>query len=90
MTALSGGPDRWRTGRSVGRTLYIGDELVGVMDTPELARQVVEAIHATEQARAVGLLRDVVDLAMFCGWSPGRALDRARAFLAEIDAGGET
>lgn len=44
----------WRVGRSVGRTLYRQvaeepsqqDELIGLMDTPELAQQVVDAIHA--------------------------------------------
>jgi hypothetical protein len=44
---------KWRVGRSLGRTLYIrtgGDDLkadtfVGVMDTRELAAQVVEAIN---------------------------------------------
>lgn len=45
---------RWRIGRSVGRTLYrmVGDEaskadvLIGMMDTPELAAQVVAAVNA--------------------------------------------
>jgi hypothetical protein len=40
----------WRTGRSVGRTIYAmlglipddSDELIGVMDTPALAREAVE------------------------------------------------
>lgn len=40
----------WRTGRSVGRTVYAmrgstpsdTDPLIGVMDTPELARAAVE------------------------------------------------
>jgi hypothetical protein len=44
---------RLRTGRKVGRTVYrqLGDEpsdadpLVGVMDTPELAARVVEAVN---------------------------------------------
>lgn len=36
----------WRVGRKVGRTVYIGDELVGVMDSPELASQVVSAVNA--------------------------------------------
>lgn len=42
---------RWRVGRSVGRTIYVvyGDEpskwdkLIGMMDTQDLAREVVEA-----------------------------------------------
>lgn len=44
----------WRVGRSVGRTVYRqdggepgkGDELIGVMDTPALAEQVVTAVNA--------------------------------------------
>lgn len=44
----------WRVGRSVGRTVYrmVGndasksDQLIGVMDTPELARRVVDAVNA--------------------------------------------
>lgn len=46
----------WRVGRSVFRTIYIqhgdepakGDALVGLMDTPELARRVVDAVNAIE------------------------------------------
>lgn len=35
----------WRVGRRVGRTLYdANDQLIGVMDTPELAAQVVAAV----------------------------------------------
>jgi hypothetical protein len=40
-------PERWRQGRSVGRTVYIGDTLVGVMDSPALAEQVVAVVNAT-------------------------------------------
>jgi len=29
----------------VGRTIYAGDELIGTMDTPELAARVVEAVN---------------------------------------------
>lgn len=36
--------DKWRVGRSVGRTIYdANDALIGVMDTPELAQEVVDA-----------------------------------------------
>lgn len=43
----------WRTGRTVGRTIYrqVGPEpsdddvLIGVMDTPELAGIVVESVN---------------------------------------------
>jgi len=39
--------EHWRVGRSVGRTLYNDDEiLIGVMDTPELAALVVQAVNA--------------------------------------------
>ncbi len=37
---------RWRVGRSVGLTVYLDDVLVGLMDTPGLAAQVVEALNA--------------------------------------------
>lgn len=43
--------DRWRTGNKVGRTIYrVTDqypdgELIGIMDTPELARKVVDAVN---------------------------------------------
>jgi hypothetical protein len=44
----------WRTGRKVGRTLYVQlgeapadrDPLIGVMDTPELAAMAVRAVNA--------------------------------------------
>jgi hypothetical protein len=39
--------ERWRVGRKVGRTIYIGDRLVGLMDNENLARQVVEAVNGT-------------------------------------------
>lgn len=36
----------WRTGNSVGRTIYDSmDRLIGVMDTPALAAQVVAAVN---------------------------------------------
>lgn len=39
---------KFRVGRSVGRTIYFGEELVGLMDTPDLARRFVEAINKVE------------------------------------------
>jgi hypothetical protein len=46
---------RWRVGRKVGRTIYgPTDELIGVMDTPALARAVVEAVNATDGPAAAG------------------------------------
>lgn len=35
----------WRAGRTVGRTIYRDDVLVGLMDTPELAAEVVAALN---------------------------------------------
>lgn len=61
MTSEQAAPEVWRTGRSVGRTIYRqigddpakGDELIGVMDTPELATLVVDAVNARQtQGRA--------------------------------------
>jgi hypothetical protein len=48
---MMGEIEQWRTGRKVGRTIYrqVGehpsdaDLLIGVMDTPELAKEVVAA-----------------------------------------------
>lgn len=48
-----------RTGRKVGRTLYEqrgphpsdSDPLIGLMDTPELAQQVVTAVNAMARIR---------------------------------------
>lgn len=41
---------RFRTGRKLGRTIYDGDALIGVMDTPELATMFVEAANASPAA----------------------------------------
>lgn len=35
----------WRTGRKLGRTIYIGDTLVGMVDTVEIAAEIVEAMN---------------------------------------------
>jgi hypothetical protein len=35
----------WRVGRSLGRTLYRDEALVGMVDTPELAREIVDAMN---------------------------------------------
>jgi len=44
LTALP--PAGWRVGRKVGRTIYNDDDiLIGVMDTPELAQLVVDALN---------------------------------------------
>lgn len=39
-------PGRWRVGRKLGRTLYIGDRCIGIVDTPELAAEIVEGVNA--------------------------------------------
>lgn len=51
MTANPAPPLRLRAGRTVGRTLYRllpggGEELIGVVDTRELAARIVEAVNA--------------------------------------------
>lgn len=36
----------WRVGRSLGRTLYRDGQLVGLVDTAEIAAEIVEALNA--------------------------------------------
>ena len=44
----------WRTGRKVGRTLYNEDgELVGLLDTPELAERVAGALRMVNETTAL-------------------------------------
>lgn len=38
-------PEIWRVGRKLGRTLYIGDHCIGIVDTPELAAKIVESVN---------------------------------------------
>lgn len=45
----------WRVGRKVGRTIYQGDTLIGMMDTPELARRVVDAVNADQHFERFGI-----------------------------------
>jgi hypothetical protein len=51
----------WRVGRHVGRTVYRtrddggDDELIGLMDTPELAQLVVDAVNAAQGAMTVDI-----------------------------------
>ena len=43
----------WRNGRRVGRTLYDADDnLVGMLDTAELAARVVAAVNARQLTEA--------------------------------------
>ena len=37
--------DYWRTGRSLGRTLYLGERCVGMVDTPELAERIARMMN---------------------------------------------
>lgn len=46
----------WRVGSKVGRTLYLNDKLVGMMDTPELATLAVEALNSPLSERERELL----------------------------------
>lgn len=48
--ALPSASQTWRVGRSVGRTLYRNDELVGLVNTPEIAQQIVEALQPSPPA----------------------------------------
>lgn len=36
---------RWRVGRKLGRTLYLDEQFVGVVDTPEIAAAIVAAMN---------------------------------------------
>lgn len=38
--------EKWRVGRKLGRTLYIGDTCIGMVDAPEIAAQIVAAMNA--------------------------------------------
>jgi len=68
----------WRVGRSLGRTIYrqVGDEpskddeFVGVMDTRELAAQVVDALNGLADYRAA-LRAEVESLVVEAGDGPG-------------------
>ncbi len=62
---------RWRTGRKVGRTIYIQtgpepsdrDVLIGLMDTADMARTVVDAVNVNVLDRDLraGELQEVAD-----------------------------
>ena len=42
---MSNESNRWRVGTKLGRTLYRNNQLVGMMDTPELAAEVVAVMN---------------------------------------------
>lgn len=43
----------WRVGRKVGRTIYDGDKLIGLMDTKEQAMLVVLAVNQLGKEESV-------------------------------------
>lgn len=43
------GSKRWRTGRTLGRTLYCDGCVVGIVDTPELASELCNAANGCDQ-----------------------------------------
>lgn len=47
---------RWRVGHKLGRTLYRNDHCVGMVDTPELAAEIVAALNgaAPNDREAIG------------------------------------
>ncbi len=55
---------KWRVGRTLKRTLYIGDHFIGTVDTPELANSIVEAMNKslrhTIRKEAAALMSPVV------------------------------
>jgi hypothetical protein len=60
-------PGSWRVGRSLGRTLYKDDRCVGIVDTPELAKELVDAANAipglaSEASETVELRRMIAKL----------------------------
>lgn len=42
----------WRVGRKLGRTLYLDDHVIGMVDTPELAARIVFALIEVPKLRA--------------------------------------
>jgi hypothetical protein len=43
---------RWRTGRKLGRTLYLDEACVGMVDSAAIASEIVAAMNAIEAAEA--------------------------------------
>ena len=44
-------PPLWRVGRKVGHTIYRDNVLVGMMDTPELAQLVMDAMNLNDRTK---------------------------------------
>ncbi len=74
----------WRVGRKVGRTIYDGDKLIGMMDTRELAELVVRHVNngILGSRKILGLLQ-VLEKARI---DHERALDECRALKAKLKA----
>jgi hypothetical protein len=45
----------WRVGRTLGRTLYVGDAVVGMVDTPEIAARICLAMNRGPEEEHAGL-----------------------------------
>lgn len=82
----------WRTGRKVGRTVYAqlgpetsdDDPLIGLMDTPELARAACEA-HNRQRARERMARRGAVRDLAFADLLEDRSDEELRLpFVAEL------
>jgi hypothetical protein len=75
----------WRVGRKLGRTLYCDDVCVGMVDTPELAAEIVAAMNkdqlAVTSARAVDRMA-VLDLLKKCGITPAGTMTNEEDLLA--------
>ena len=60
MTAPKPSEPLWRVGRKLGRTLYVHDQVVGMVDTPELAAAIVDAMNGEiAKADAAGYERGI-------------------------------
>ncbi len=46
-TAATPAEERWRVGRKLGRTLYLDEQVVGMVDAADLASAIVQAMNAT-------------------------------------------
>lgn len=77
---------RWRVGRSVGRTIYLNDNLVGMMDDREMAGHVVESLNEVETvpATATAIAAEIPPR------PPITAEMRMDALREEVKAAGET
>lgn len=66
----------WRTGRTLGRTLYVDEHVVGMVDTPELAARIVTALNSAalvEECASSGSLHSRLARAIAAHWLHGEA-----------------